>query len=130
MHHRISNTRISVGMVLHGMSYYIGNFVVTAIIQLFQRMHNTTLNRLKSIFNSRNGALQNYIRRIVQKPIFVHSSNFGDGILGVFVVFVKMISASRNYVFKTFLKSFLLGRFVQLVVGFFNIIFFFVFHLC
>src|SRR5690606_25573796 len=88
LHHRISDTRISVWMILHGVSNHIGNFVVTSVVQLFHGVHNTTLNGFKTVFHCRNSTLQNHIRGIIQKPFFVHSGNFGNGFGCIFLHFL------------------------------------------
>ena len=130
LHHGISNTRISVWVILHSVSYDIGYFIVTTIVQLFHRVHNTTLYWLKTVFNSRYSTLQNYIRSIVQKPVFVHSGYFGNRIFGVFIIFIKMIPTERNDVIKAFFVFICryIQRIIVLVFVWNDVIFFFVFH--
>src|SRR5690606_25634386 len=55
------------------MSDDVSHLVKTAIIHFLQRVHNPALHRLEAVFNTRYGALKNYIGCVVEKPVLVQS---------------------------------------------------------
>ena len=60
-------------VVLHRLTYDIGDLVVFPVIHRLHRMKNTALNGLQAILYRRYSTLQYHIRRIVQEPILVHT---------------------------------------------------------
>ena len=60
-------------VILHCLSYDVGNLVVTAVIYILHGVHDTPLHRLEAVRNVRNCTFQNYIRCVIQKPVLVHS---------------------------------------------------------
>ena len=69
----IADRRIAMRVILHGLADDIGYLVILAVIHRFHRMQDTPLHGLETILNSRNSALQDHIRRIIQEPILVHA---------------------------------------------------------
>src|SRR5690554_5071444 len=53
----------------------VGHFVVPAIVEILHRMHDSSVNRLQPIDHCRYRSLKNYVRGVIQKPVFVHARN-------------------------------------------------------
>ena len=64
-------------VILHSISHYIGDLIETSVVKLLHRMEYTPLHRLQAVLYMRHGTLKNYIRRIIEKPILVHSRQMG-----------------------------------------------------
>ena len=76
LHHGICDGGISMRVVFHGISYDVRYLVVSPIFQLAHGVHDTALNRLKTIINRWNGTVQNHIRGIIKKPILIKPRYF------------------------------------------------------
>ena len=57
---------------LHGMTNYVRNLIVLAVVHPLHGMHDATLHRLEAISNVRHGTFQDYIRSIVEEPVLIH----------------------------------------------------------
>ena len=58
---------------LHGVAYDVCDLVVTPVVQPLHGVQDTALDRLQAVVDVRDGALQNHVGSIVQKPVLVHS---------------------------------------------------------
>src|SRR5262245_21807446 len=67
-YNRFTDRGITVRVILHGVTDHVRNFVETAIIHFFKRMHDASLHGLEAVFDARNSAFQNYIGSVIQKP--------------------------------------------------------------
>ena len=76
LHHGICDGSIPMRVIFHGISHDVCYLVVSSIFQLAHRMHDTALNRLKTIINRWNGTVQNYIRGVIKKPILIKPRYF------------------------------------------------------
>ena len=85
LHQRVLDAGITVGMELHGMTYYVGYFVVTAVIHALHGVQDTSLYGFKTVTDMGNGSFQNYIRGVIQEPALVH--------------FIKMMGNPIHHIF-------------------------------
>ena len=80
---------IAVGVKLHGLAYDAGHLVVAAVFHALHDMEYASLDRLQSVFDMGNGALQDNVGGIVEKPVLVHAGKLqldvGFVSLGYFV---------------------------------------------
>ena len=67
------NGSIAVRVILHSLTDNVGYLGKTAVIHLEHGMQHAPLNRLESVHNMRYGPGQDYIRRVIQKPLLEHS---------------------------------------------------------
>ena len=72
---------IAMRVVLHGIPYDIGYFVIATVLQLIHGVHDTALYRLKAILQGGDSTFKDYIGGIVEKPILVHPTDTGNGLL-------------------------------------------------
>ena len=69
---RIDDRRVAVRVKLHRFARNIRHLVVAAVVHALHRVENAALHRFQTVVKVRNGALQNHIGSIVQKPVLVH----------------------------------------------------------
>ena len=74
----IANRNIAMGMKLHGMTDDIGNFIIPSVLQPAHRVEDSALNGLKSIVQVGYSPFQNYVRGILEEPIFIHTRKVGN----------------------------------------------------
>lgn len=58
---------------LHRFAYNAGHFVVAAVFHAFHDMEYASLYGFQPVFDMRNGALQDNVRGIVEKPVLIHT---------------------------------------------------------
>ena len=76
MHQRTADGRISVGVVLHSLSYDIGNLGVGSIVNLVHCVEHSALNRFETVHDMRHGTVENGVGSIIQIPFLEHSGEF------------------------------------------------------
>ena len=119
LHKCITNGGISVGMVLHCLANDICNLIEASVINILHCVHNTPLNRLKTVSDMRNCTLQNNVRGIIQEPVLIHT---GKLVLVLTVVDKFLIfSGSTHLPFCHFLYNLV---FINNFIFLHNIIFF------
>lgn len=60
-------------MVLHGMSHEVRHLVVAPVVLLLHRVQDAALHGLETVVEMRHRTLEDNVRRIVEKPVLVHS---------------------------------------------------------
>ena len=64
---------------LHGMAHDVGHFVVAAVVHALHRVQDAALYGLQTVLNVGDGAFQNDIRGVVEKPVLVHAAEVVNG---------------------------------------------------
>ena len=68
----IHDRRVAVRVKLHRFACNVRHLVVATVVHSLHRVENAALHGFQTVVKVRNGALQNHIGGIVQKPILVH----------------------------------------------------------
>ena len=61
------------GVELHGMSHDVGHLIVASVVEQLHRVEYASLHGFESVTQVGNGALEDYVRGVVQKPVLVHT---------------------------------------------------------
>jgi hypothetical protein len=56
-------------VILHGVADDVGHFVEAPVVLLLQRMEDAALDRLEPVVDVGDGALEDDVARVVQKPV-------------------------------------------------------------
>jgi hypothetical protein len=74
LHQRITDARITVRVVLHGMPDDVRHLVVATVIQVLHAVQDPALHRFQSIIQRWYGTFQDHIARVIQEPVPVHTA--------------------------------------------------------
>ena len=67
------------GVELHGVSHDVGHLVVASVVHALHRVQYSPLHGLQSVLDMRHGALEDDVRRIIEKPVLVHPAEVMHG---------------------------------------------------
>ena len=130
-HQGVLDRGVAVRVVLHGITYNAGYFVVVAVLHFLHGVEDAALDGFEAVFDVRDGAVQDYVGGVIEEPFPVHAREF------VFVLalgYEAVVFALRRvgsilvnglvdlfFLFGKFFASFV--QFVQLVVFFHRLLF-------
>ena len=77
LYERIAYAGIAVGVKLHGVPHDVGHLVVASVVQAVHRVQDAPLYGFQSVAHVGDGALQDDVAGIVEKPVLVHARQLG-----------------------------------------------------
>ena len=92
LHQSVADGSIAMWMELHGLTHDVGHLIIPSVFHAPHRVQDTSLNRLQSVDDMGHGSLQDYIRRIIQEPVLIHTAQLMPriGIVGIGWLVVRM----------------------------------------
>ena len=74
LHQCVADGSITVRVKLHGVSHNVRHLVISPVVHALHRVQYASLHRFQSVLDVGHGALQYYVRCIVQKPVLIHAA--------------------------------------------------------